>query len=190
MATGGIVGDGSLDELVQHGRAVGKSAAARAAGKEGPPVPTLVPRPHPALFRARTHGFVDFSEDVSSKDLVSAVKEGYDSVELAKRFTTATMGAGPGQAGDGQRGRRGRRGHRAHDRRDRDHSVAPAPRPYKSGRPGGVRTRTGPLLPDAALARGPRSGPASGGAMDTALSTTGTRPQRCATYAKGSGSST
>lgn len=97
MATGGIVGDGSLDELVAHGRAVGTSAAARAAGKEVPPVPTLVPRAHPALFQARTHGFVDFSEDVSSKDLVSAVKEGYDSVELAKRYTTATMGPAQGK---------------------------------------------------------------------------------------------
>jgi len=44
------------------------------------------------LFLGRTHGFVDFSEDVSSKDLEAAVAEGYDSAELAKRFTTATMG--------------------------------------------------------------------------------------------------
>ncbi len=44
------------------------------------------------MFLGRTHGFVDFSEDVSSKDLEAAVAEGYDSAELAKRFTTATMG--------------------------------------------------------------------------------------------------
>jgi sarcosine oxidase subunit alpha len=52
---------------------------------------------HPALFHARTHGFVDLSEDVSSKDLLAAVKEGYDSVELLKRYTTVTMGAAQGK---------------------------------------------------------------------------------------------
>src|SRR5262249_56465207 len=66
------------------------------AGREparGPvPIPGLPVYPHPELFLGRTHGFVDFSEDVSSKDLAAAVAEGYDSAELAKRFTTATMG--------------------------------------------------------------------------------------------------
>ena len=56
------------------------------------PVPPLVPAPHPAIFRASTHGFVDFSEDVTSKDIISAAKEGYDSIELAKRYTTVGMG--------------------------------------------------------------------------------------------------
>ena len=45
----------------------------------------------------RTHGFVDFSEDVSSKDIISAAQEGYDSAELAKRYTTATMGPAQGK---------------------------------------------------------------------------------------------
>ena len=56
-----------------------------------------MPSPHPALFRAKSHGFVDFSEDVSSKDIVSAAQEGYDSAELAKRYTTATMGPAQGK---------------------------------------------------------------------------------------------
>ena len=47
---------------------------------------------HPELYRSTTHGIVDYSEDVSSKDLFSAAGEGFDSVELIKRFTTATMG--------------------------------------------------------------------------------------------------
>jgi len=33
---------------------------------------------------------VDFSEDVSSKDIQAAAREGYDSVELVKRYTTST----------------------------------------------------------------------------------------------------
>jgi sarcosine oxidase, subunit alpha len=97
LATGGITGDGSTAELVGHGRAVGAEAAARAAGRAPSAVPVLDVVPHPPLFRGPTHGFVDFSEDVVSKDVVAAVREGYGSAELAKRFTTATMGPSQGK---------------------------------------------------------------------------------------------
>jgi sarcosine oxidase subunit alpha len=40
---------------------------------------------------------VDFSEDIGSKDLLDAATEGYDSVELLKRYTTATMGPAQGK---------------------------------------------------------------------------------------------
>jgi sarcosine oxidase subunit alpha len=97
LATGGLVGDGTAEELVTHGRSVGAAAAARAGlGQAAPPGPLPV-RPHPALFRASTHGMVDFSEDVSSKDIVAAAAEGYDSSELVKRYTTATMGPAQGK---------------------------------------------------------------------------------------------
>ena len=117
MATGGVLGDGTLDELVAHADATGREAARRAAdvarrsatlsmasaelvlGDPAPTsdVPTLRTDPHPELFRGRTHGIVDFSEDVSSKDLFTAVEEGYRSAELAKRYTTATMGPTQGK---------------------------------------------------------------------------------------------
>jgi sarcosine oxidase, subunit alpha len=97
LATGGVVGDGRTEDLVTHGEAVGREAARRAAGQRPAPVPDLPAEPHPALFRARTHGIVDFSEDVSSKDLFTAVEEGYRSAELAKRYTTATMGPAQGK---------------------------------------------------------------------------------------------
>ncbi len=97
FATGGIVGDGTTDELVAHGQAVGEAAAARARGERPAPVPPLGVRPHPAMFRGPTHGFVDMSEDVTSKDIVAAAAEGYDSSELVKRFTTATMGPSQGK---------------------------------------------------------------------------------------------
>ncbi|MGI8626933.1 MAG: 2Fe-2S iron-sulfur cluster-binding protein [Geodermatophilaceae bacterium] len=117
LATGGLVGDGTLEEILGHGSAVGAEAARRAEGirrarvaatptsrqsASGQDVPlavltkTAIPSlpldPHLELFRASTHGMVDFSEDVSSKDIISAVREGYDSAELAKRYTTVTMG--------------------------------------------------------------------------------------------------
>jgi sarcosine oxidase subunit alpha len=126
LAAGGIAGDGSRDQLIEHARATGREAARRAAGirrdwREARPgaggprrapanggplesdhdrpvaIPALPVDPHPELFRGRTHGIVDFCEDVSSKDLVAAVNEGYDAVELAKRYTTATMGPTQGK---------------------------------------------------------------------------------------------
>jgi len=150
LVTGGIAGDGSVEELTGHAAAVGAEAARRAArigaariaatptrqpasqaapaaagapggaavtapaapatasgiatpassgpGTDASPessvwhIPELPLDAHPELFAGRTNGFVDFSEDVSAKDLRGAVAEGYDGAELAKRFTTATMG--------------------------------------------------------------------------------------------------
>ena len=118
LSTGGIAGDGSLDELVSHGEATGRLAAARAAnlahrlqvatawaapplGPE-PPFPPderepLDRDPHPELYRSSSDGIVDLSEDVSSRDLRNAAAEGFDSVELVKRWTTATMGSAQGK---------------------------------------------------------------------------------------------
>ena len=118
LSTGGISGDGSLDELVGHGEATGRLAASRVAtlahrlqvatawaapvnGPEPPEVPDertpLGRDPHPELYRSSTDGIVDLSEDVGSLDLRNAAAEGFDSVELVKRWTTATMGSAQGK---------------------------------------------------------------------------------------------
>ena len=97
FAAGGLAGDGTLDELIVHARAVGEAAAAYAGYATAREIPRLGIRPHPALFRASTDGLVDWYEDVSSKDIRSAVEEGYDSIELVKRYTTATMGPTQGK---------------------------------------------------------------------------------------------
>jgi sarcosine oxidase subunit alpha len=97
FATGGVIGDGSRAELIEHGARTGAVAAARAGLGSALRPPPLRARPHPALFRASTHGMVDFSEDVSSKDVFAAAAEGYDSSELLKRYTTAAMGPTQGK---------------------------------------------------------------------------------------------
>ncbi|MGI9610861.1 MAG: glycine cleavage T C-terminal barrel domain-containing protein, partial [Acidimicrobiia bacterium] len=118
LVTGGLTGDGTREQLVAHGVATGRLAAERAAvighrlrtltarahRPDGPepswPADSRVPLGldnHPALFASETHGIVDYSEDVSSKDLLAAADEAYDSVELLKRFTTATMGPEQGK---------------------------------------------------------------------------------------------
>jgi len=92
------------DVLVTGGIARAAAVPTRAAppaeepsGTGPAPIPSLPRYPHPELFRGQTHGIVDFSEDVSSRDLAGAVAEGFSSVELAKRFTTATMGPAQGK---------------------------------------------------------------------------------------------
>ena len=97
LPAGGLAGDGSIDELLTHAEAVGRAAAARSAGQTVTTPAALSTSEHPELFRSTTHGLVDFSEDVSSKDLLAAAKEGYESVELLKRFTTVTMGSAQGK---------------------------------------------------------------------------------------------
>jgi sarcosine oxidase subunit alpha len=117
MVAGSIAGDGSTAELIEHANAVGREAARRAlrvgrtwqasrpwaapveGAQELPPVEVtpLLRRLHPELYRSSTHGMVDFSEDVSSKDIFAARAEGYDSVELVKRYTTVTMGPNQGK---------------------------------------------------------------------------------------------
>jgi sarcosine oxidase, subunit alpha len=60
-----------------------------------PPVATA-----PAIARDRAKGgkaFVDLDEDVTTKDIALAAAEGYDSIELSKRYTTVTMGPSQGR---------------------------------------------------------------------------------------------
>ena len=47
--------------------------------------------PEPA-YRGKGKCFVCVCEDVTTKDMKRAIEEGFDSIELAKRYTTTTMG--------------------------------------------------------------------------------------------------
>jgi sarcosine oxidase subunit alpha len=54
----------------------------------------------PAYARDGRRGgkaFVDLDEDITAKDIAYAVAEGYDSIELSKRYTTVTMGPSQGR---------------------------------------------------------------------------------------------
>ncbi len=146
----------------------GRTRLAR-PGRPRHPVPALRPAAHPELFRSTTHGFVDMCEDVSLQGhRRPPSKEGYDSVELVKRYTTVTMGPTQGkletvnavamlaEATGRTIAETGTTTWRP------DVRAADARR---AGRPG---TRTGPLLPDAVLARPPRRHAARRGTVDPA----------------------
>ena len=71
-----------------HARAAELSAAASAVIRDDE-----LPAPAPiASTSSKGRSFVCFCEDVTTKDIHRGVQEGYDSIELCKRFTTVTMG--------------------------------------------------------------------------------------------------
>jgi len=55
----------------------------------GPAAPQAIPLPS---YEGRGKCFVCLCEDVTTKDVKRAIAEGFDSIELAKRYTTVTMG--------------------------------------------------------------------------------------------------
>ena len=126
---------------------------------------------HPELFAAGTHGFVDFSEDVSAKDIAPRSPEGYDSAELAKRFTTATMGPLQGKLETVNTVAVVAEATGTHDRRDRHHHLAAAVRAdHASARSPAAPlepVRYSPMQPWHERTARSRSSPASGSAPTT-----------------------
>jgi sarcosine oxidase subunit alpha len=98
LAAGAVAGAG--DDAEASGRRAGAQAAhalgmgeAPSRSADGPAerhAPEAVP---PAVTGAgRGKCFACLCEDVTAKDIHLSVEEGYDSIELSKRYTTATMG--------------------------------------------------------------------------------------------------
>ncbi len=52
---------------------------------------------YPMVPHPKGKSFVDFDEDIQIKDFVNAAKEGFDNIELMKRFTTVGMGPSQGK---------------------------------------------------------------------------------------------
>jgi sarcosine oxidase subunit alpha len=102
-AAGEVAGAGNLPDAERSGATAG-AAAARALGfgdsqapdgdghgrTGGQPPEVAVP---PAVTsRRQGKCFACLCEDVTAKDVHLSVEEGYDSIELSKRYTTTTMG--------------------------------------------------------------------------------------------------
>ena len=187
LATGGIAGDGTLDELLAHARATGQEAARRAAriarrlsasipqraGRAGRvessavAIPELPSRDHPALFRARRTGW-STSPRTCRPRTSSPPPRRLRLRRAGQAVHDGHDGPGPGQARDGQRRRRAGRGHGADHRGDGHDGVAAPVRPDHPRRAGRAGLRARALLPHAALARGPRRAPARRRRLDPA----------------------
>ena len=85
------------------GQRAGLQAAAHcgyASQSVPPPVPEALrcpSHPWPIVAHPRGKNFVDFDEDLQLKDFYNAAQEGYDNIELMKRYTTNGMGPSQGK---------------------------------------------------------------------------------------------
>jgi sarcosine oxidase subunit alpha len=107
LAAGAANGAFALDDCVAQGHSAGLAAAREAGFGAGSPA---VPAAHSALsvpalweipaLRGSAKKFVDQQSDVTAADLALAAREGYVSVEHAKRYTTTGMGVDQGKIGN------------------------------------------------------------------------------------------
>ncbi len=105
-AAGAANGAFWIDDCIAQGRAAGQSAARAAgfgavAGDPGASKPlAIAPLWQVPDAAQRTKQFVDLQHDVTTRDLLLAVREGYTEVEHAKRYTTTGMGLDQGKTGN------------------------------------------------------------------------------------------
>jgi sarcosine oxidase subunit alpha len=109
-AAGAAAGHDTADAAELSGTVAGAEAAAAlglspggvAGARErlqalGAPAPVATPPACASDDRRGGKAFVDLDEDVTVKDVRHAALEGYDSLELSKRYTTVTMGPSQGR---------------------------------------------------------------------------------------------
>ncbi|MBA3696221.1 MAG: FAD-dependent oxidoreductase [Methylotenera sp.] len=102
FAAGKVNGIYDLDQRMRDGiraasdalRHLGHSVAPYAIEKHNGPSPSHA---YPMVPHAKGKNFVDFDEDIQIKDFENAAKEGFDNIELMKRFTTVGMGPSQGK---------------------------------------------------------------------------------------------
>ena len=97
---GAIAGAADTLSCIAEGRAAGAAEpvdGAAARMEVASPVPWAVPARNPAGEARR---FVDFQNDVTAADIALAAREGYESVEHLKRYTTLGMGTDQGKTGN------------------------------------------------------------------------------------------
>jgi sarcosine oxidase, subunit alpha len=103
FAAGRMNGIYGLENQLEDGERAGLAAAAHCGApvraipplsrREGPP-PS---HPYPVIPHPENKNFVDLDEDLQLKDFENAVKEGYDNIELLKRYSTFGMGPSQGK---------------------------------------------------------------------------------------------
>jgi sarcosine oxidase subunit alpha len=105
FAAGSVNGTYRLEAVLIEGHRAGWAAALDAGfASESEPPPVIGDRGanglthgFPIFPHARGYDFVDFDEDLQVKDLVAGIAEGYDDIELLKRYSTVGMGPSQGR---------------------------------------------------------------------------------------------
>ena len=102
FAAGRVNGVFSVENRVADGaraaaevlRYLGKAAPEVEVGKHQGVSPSHA---YPIVPHPKGKNFVDFDEDIQVKDFINAAQEGFDNIELMKRFTTVGMGPSQGK---------------------------------------------------------------------------------------------
>jgi sarcosine oxidase, subunit alpha len=106
FACGRVNGVHTFESKLQDGRRAGAEAAAyvgfeaSSASKVSFAIPAEAESPShawPIVPHPAGKNFVDFDEDLQLKDFENAVQEGFDNIELLKRFSTNGMGPSQGK---------------------------------------------------------------------------------------------
>lgn len=101
FAAGRVNGIYALERQLEDGRRAGQEAAAylgfssQVPGRRPQRAGPSPSHPYPVVHHPRGKDFVDLDEDLQLEDIENAVREGFDSPELLKRY--ATVGMGPSQ---------------------------------------------------------------------------------------------
>lgn len=102
FACGRVNGVHTLAQRLLDGTRAGQEAAAsigfgRYSNVVVPAELSSPSHPWPIVAHAQGKNFVDFDEDLQLKDFENAVQEGFDNIELLKRFSTNGMGPSQGK---------------------------------------------------------------------------------------------
>jgi len=107
-AAGRVNGVYSFEHKLDDGASAGNAAAAHARDPAGAEAVAPSPRharavsgtpshPYPIYAHANGRNFVDFDEDLQLQDFFNAAQEGFDNIELMKRYSTVGMGPSQGK---------------------------------------------------------------------------------------------
>ncbi len=102
FACGRVNGVYTLASKLFDGQRAGSAAAAaaglgQALAVDVPPEAEMPSHPWPIVSHPQGKNFVDFDEDLQFQDFENAVQEGFDNIELLKRFSTVGMGPSQGK---------------------------------------------------------------------------------------------
>lgn len=105
FACGKVAGVYGYAGRLSDGSRAGEQAAAYVQGRSASSRPApiafgeteLPTHPYPIVAHPKAKNFVDFDEDLQLKDFAAAAQEGFDSIELLKRYTTVGMGPSQGK---------------------------------------------------------------------------------------------
>jgi sarcosine oxidase, subunit alpha len=91
----GVIGDSRHAGAAAAARVLGRTPEPRSDTATDPSA-QLVNHPYP-IFGAKGFDFIDFDEDIQSKDIINTIKDGYDDIQLVKRYSTAGLGPSQGR---------------------------------------------------------------------------------------------